>query len=237
MSRSAAESVHSSTFVRRDVGSLYVRHVNQTLAIPVTRVANRLGMTPNGLTAVGVALWVAGCAVVLTFNSSLWGLALAGALWSISYVFDSADGQLARLQRSGSEFGGWLDHTIDAARSLSVSLSIAMVLVIREYGLLPLAFVFIGIIVTETAYFGLLNSPGTDLSQESANRMRGKKRLISEPIRLIAETGVSVWYVLALYSARASVIVFGLWALASAINSVYLLAREFRTLSAQTTRA
>lgn len=237
MKRGASESIPSSTFVRRDVGSLYVRHVNQTLAIPVTRTAYRLGMTPNGLTAVGVALWVAGCAAVLTFYSSIWGLALSGALWSTSYVFDSADGQLARLQHSGSEFGGWLDHTIDAARSLSVSLSIAMVLVIRNFGILPLAFVFIGIIVTETKYFGLLISPSTDLSQESANRVRGKRRLVSEPIRLVAETGVSVWYVLALSSARASIVVFGIWALASAINSAYLLAREFRVLSAQTPRS
>ena len=75
---------------------------------------DRPGITPDGLTLVGLALGLGSAVAAAT---QLWALALA--LWLVSRVIDGVDGALARRRRADgrlsgdSQAGGFLDITAD----------------------------------------------------------------------------------------------------------------------------
>jgi CDP-diacylglycerol--glycerol-3-phosphate 3-phosphatidyltransferase len=70
-------------------------------------------VTPDALTVGGVALCIAGAAVVF-FEYAGWGFYLAGAaLFVIGSILDILDGALARSRGAGSPFGAFLDSTVD----------------------------------------------------------------------------------------------------------------------------
>jgi phosphatidylglycerophosphate synthase len=103
----------------------YLRWVNRPIGRRFAAVAFVLGMTPNQVTAVSGAVSVLGLAVV-AFVPVSWTSALAAAgLLLLGYALDSADGQLARLRRSGNRAGEWLDHVVDAARLPALHLALA----------------------------------------------------------------------------------------------------------------
>ncbi|GAA1688388.1 CDP-alcohol phosphatidyltransferase family protein [Microcella alkalica] len=93
------------------------RPVRALLERPVGALAaalDRPGITPDGLTLVGLALGVASAVAAAT---QLWALALV--LWLVSRVLDGLDGALARRRRADgrvsgdSQAGGFLDITAD----------------------------------------------------------------------------------------------------------------------------
>lgn len=94
----------------------YLRWVNRPLGGQVAVRAAVLGMSPNQLTAVSAALGLAGVVSIVVLPSTSAGL-LGALLLLLGYVFDSADGQLARIQRRGGPAGEWLDHVVDGVRA------------------------------------------------------------------------------------------------------------------------
>jgi phosphatidylglycerophosphate synthase len=47
-----------------------------------------------------------------------------GVFLAAGYVLDSADGQVARLGRTGSPAGEWLDHVVDSVRTPAIHLAV-----------------------------------------------------------------------------------------------------------------
>jgi CDP-diacylglycerol--glycerol-3-phosphate 3-phosphatidyltransferase len=86
----------------------WIRRAGQVFLVPVARLANRAGLTPNLLTLLGLAL-NAVVAVVVSRYSLRWG----GALLILASIFDALDGTLARLTGQQSQFGAFFDSTID----------------------------------------------------------------------------------------------------------------------------
>ncbi len=85
------------------------RSVATVIFTPVAKVAARLGITPNMITY-GSAVIVAG----LSFGLLARGyLGLGGVLLGVVLFADSIDGVLARLTNTGSEYGAFLDSTMD----------------------------------------------------------------------------------------------------------------------------
>lgn len=74
----------------------------------VGRALAGLGLTPNALTVIGVALNVA-VAVIIAVGQAQVG----GALLLVASAFDMLDGAVARATGSSSRFGGFLDSTLD----------------------------------------------------------------------------------------------------------------------------
>src|SRR5690349_9873098 len=68
----------------------------------------RLGLTPNILTLIGLGL-VGAIAVVIATGHE----ALGGILLIFGAGFDATDGSLARLTNRVTKFGGFLDSTLD----------------------------------------------------------------------------------------------------------------------------
>ncbi|MFF2488881.1 CDP-alcohol phosphatidyltransferase family protein [Microbacterium sp. NPDC058062] len=105
----------------------YLRWVNRPLGGRVAVEAAVIGATPNQLTAVSAALGAAGV-LLIGLGSGPWAPPLAALLLLAGYVFDSADGQLSRIQRSGGPAGEWLDHVVDGVRTPLVHVAVAVYL-------------------------------------------------------------------------------------------------------------
>jgi CDP-diacylglycerol--glycerol-3-phosphate 3-phosphatidyltransferase len=76
--------------------------------LTVGRHLAKLGLTPNLLTLVGLAL-NAGVAIVLGLGQPQ----LGGVLLLLASAFDMLDGAVARATNSVTRFGGFLDSTLD----------------------------------------------------------------------------------------------------------------------------
>jgi CDP-diacylglycerol--glycerol-3-phosphate 3-phosphatidyltransferase len=86
----------------------WLRRRSQFILVPIARFMGRVGLTPNALTGLGLLLNIGVAAVLARGATVLGGWLLLGAS-----AFDALDGTLARLTDRQSEFGAFLDSTID----------------------------------------------------------------------------------------------------------------------------
>lgn len=103
----------------------YLRWVNRPLGRRAAAWGDTVGMTPNRMTAVSAVVSLAGIVVLAGVAHPAAGLG-AALLLLIGYVLDSADGQLARLQRRGGPAGEWLDHVVDGIRAPLVHIAVVV---------------------------------------------------------------------------------------------------------------
>ncbi|RBP99291.1 phosphatidylinositol phosphate synthase [Bifidobacterium xylocopae] len=83
---------------------------------PIARGIVHLGITANGVTVIGAA-----GTVVVAFITGLTGWLLPGAvLLAILVAFDSLDGSVASLTGGGTQFGAFLDSTLDRVADWAV---------------------------------------------------------------------------------------------------------------------
>lgn len=100
----------------------YSRYINRPLGRRLAAGAYRLNATPNRVTAVSAVFTFCALAVVALADPTVVTSLTVAALLIIGYGLDAADGQLARLQGSGSPAGEWLDHVVDAFKMGSLHL-------------------------------------------------------------------------------------------------------------------
>jgi len=92
----------------KGVTDLLTKYLWPEAALWLTRLACRLGMSPNAVTAIGAALCVL-AAVLFAHGEYWWGMA-AGLVFM---VLDTVDGKLARCTITSSWWGNVFDHGID----------------------------------------------------------------------------------------------------------------------------
>jgi phosphatidylglycerophosphate synthase len=132
--------------------SMYSHFVNRKLGRLFAASGAALGVSPNLVTAVSAGM--TGGAVLLlalTRPTVVSGFAI-GLLLVVAFALDAADGQLARLQRSGSASGEWLDHVVDAAKCVGIHAAVLIAAyryldVAEEWLLVPLAFQLVAVTV------------------------------------------------------------------------------------------
>lgn len=88
--------------------SNWLREHAQGILNTFARGLGALGLTPNVLTLIGLALM---CGI--GFVIALGNFALAGVLIIVAGIFDALDGSLARLTNRVTRFGAFLDSTTD----------------------------------------------------------------------------------------------------------------------------
>ncbi|MGL3149309.1 CDP-alcohol phosphatidyltransferase family protein [Microbacterium sp. A82] len=103
----------------------YLRWVNRPLGGQVAVIAAAWGWSPNGVTALSATFGALGVGV-LAGVTAWWAGPVAAVLLLLGYILDSADGQLARIQRRGGPAGEWLDHVVDGIRAPLVHIAIAI---------------------------------------------------------------------------------------------------------------
>lgn len=104
----------------------YSRYVNRRLGRLLAAAALRAGLSPNAVTSVSAVFTFTGIALLVLFPpSGAVGISVALCLVA-GYALDSADGQVARMQGSGSPAGEWLDHMVDAVKTSVMPLALAV---------------------------------------------------------------------------------------------------------------
>ena len=92
----------------------YSTFVVRRLSKPLTRVALRLGWTPNAITLLSFAIGIA--AAGLFAVGDRWALVAGAVLLQLSLVVDCVDGEVARATRRFSALGAWLDASTDRVK-------------------------------------------------------------------------------------------------------------------------
>ena len=100
--------------------SLYSRFVNRRLGRMFAALSAYLGMSPNGVTAVSGLMTAAAVVLIAAAPPTLSVGITVAVLLVLGFALDAADGQLARLLERGSPAGEWLDHVVDAAKSVAL---------------------------------------------------------------------------------------------------------------------
>ncbi|CAH0260701.1 MULTISPECIES: CDP-alcohol phosphatidyltransferase family protein [unclassified Arthrobacter] len=138
----------------------YSRYINRRLGRLLAAAAMQAGLGPNAVTVISAAFTFAGIALLMIFPpSGALGIGVALCL-VVGYACDSADGQVARMRGGGSPAGEWLDHMVDAVKTSTMPLALAVGLyrfgaVDRWWLVVPLgaaivsAVLFFGMILTE----------------------------------------------------------------------------------------
>jgi phosphatidylglycerophosphate synthase len=126
---------YSMAWQTRGGGYLYSRTVSDRLGTAVAAIGMRLGTHPTYLTLVNLVLGIGGSVAVLAGRSQdrLAPLLVAGVvLWQVAYIFDCADGQLARVTGKTSAYGASVDIFVDFAVQISVVVAVSSVILSRH---------------------------------------------------------------------------------------------------------
>ena len=95
---------------------------------PATALGRRLaptGIRPNHITLASAALMLAAAGLVATCRGLWLGQFVPAIAMALALILDTADGHLARLQGTASEFGRWLDANLDELGDLTLHAAIA----------------------------------------------------------------------------------------------------------------
>ena len=104
----------------------YSVYVNRPIGRLFATLAYRLGMSPDQVTVASAICTLTALIVIVTVPISAGLGVLVWLLLAVGYALDSADGQVARLRGGGSLAGEWLDHFVDAIKSIGLHLGVAI---------------------------------------------------------------------------------------------------------------
>jgi phosphatidylglycerophosphate synthase len=126
---------YSMAWQTRGGGYWYSRTVSDRLGTVVAAIGMRLGIHPTYLTLVNLVLGIGGSVAILAGRSQgrIAPLLVAGVvLWQVAYIFDCADGQLARVTGKTSAYGASVDIFVDFAVQISVVVAVSSVILSRH---------------------------------------------------------------------------------------------------------
>jgi CDP-diacylglycerol--glycerol-3-phosphate 3-phosphatidyltransferase len=176
---------------------------------PTARGLLRIGLTPNSVTTLG-ALGVIGTALVAYPSGHLFGGTVAICLLALSDLFD---GTMARLSQKGaSEWGGFLDSTIDRVTDSAIALGLLIYLAKKND---DLAFVLIVSIVAGFLV-SYIRAKAESLQIECRGGFAERTERLIILLTAIGFTGLGVEYILTI----------GIWFLA--IASVVTVIQRLR---------
>jgi phosphatidylglycerophosphate synthase len=133
---------------------------------------------------------------LVAFASPAWpvNLAASSAL-ALGLVLDTADGHLARLQGTASEFGRWLDAWLDELCDMALHAAIAWSAFARTGSA---AWLLLGMLYAMGKYTFVVGSTG-DGSSSAPRWPRARPSVLTEVVRLAGHADVRwhLWIVLA----------------------------------------
>lgn len=228
------ESLHrlSSAQKSKRGTSFYLRWVNRPVGRVLAALANSLGMTPNQVTAVSSVVTLAAIAALALVEPSVGlGLAVAVAL-AVGFALDSADGQLARLQKAFSPAGEWLDHMADGVKMVLLHAAVAVSWVRfdmddrPEWGVFPLVFQLSAVAIFSGGLLAdKLMPPSPARTEPQADRASPARSMLLLP----ADYGVICW-TFVLLGTPLFAPVYAVLAVTNAVLMVALLIHWFRQL-------
>jgi len=213
--------------------SLYSRFINRRLGRMFAALGASLGMSPNAVTAVSGLFTAVAIALVATMPPSL-GLGVSVAvLLVLGFALDAADGQLARLLSRGSPAGEWLDHVVDAAKSVALHAAV-LVCAYRHFEvsttwlLLPIAYQVLAVVVFAA---GTLRELLGRLAGSTAPPPTAPRRWWNAVALLPVDFGILALAFVTLAWPQVFVVVYSALFLANLLVGATLLAKWMRELS------
>lgn len=102
---------------------IWTNYLYYFFSLRLVYLIRKTSISPNAVTLFSLFLALLGCVefAVGARTNVLAGLAFV----QVSYVFDCADGQLARYKRQFSPYGGWLDQIADRIKEFAVFFTLA----------------------------------------------------------------------------------------------------------------
>ncbi len=94
-------------------------YVARPLAAPLVMLFSKTSITPNQVTFLGAVVFL-GVIGALVAIPGAWGMVVAALMLELAYLFDCADGQLARITGKTSMVGAYLDFLIDEFKALGL---------------------------------------------------------------------------------------------------------------------
>lgn len=92
---------------RKNFTEFYTKNFSKYFSPYLTLISIRIGITPNGLT---YAMWLTGILAALTFlNENIFFTLIGCFLLLLINIFDTSDGEVARITGQTSDFGITLD--------------------------------------------------------------------------------------------------------------------------------
>ena len=82
-----------------------------------------LNLSPNSITWIGLLLILGNCLLYVFHGSNFY----FGLLLAFSFSFDALDGAVARITKTSSKYGGYLDAVIDRYQEIAIYFTIAYV--------------------------------------------------------------------------------------------------------------
>lgn len=211
----------------------YSRFVNRKAGRLLAAWAYHAGLTPNQVTAISGLFSLAGIVLVGTMRPSV-GLGLVIALClAVGYAFDSADGQLARLQGGGSPAGEWLDHIIDCAKISTLHLAVLVSFYRFGYAdqplhmAIPLLWMFVGAF----SFFVIILNDQIRRAHGTAPPVVAKASMIRSILVSPTDYGVMLLTFVLLGLHEVFLGVYGLLLVANIAYMAMALVRWFRELS------
>ena len=110
--------------MNRDSARLFL---NTHVEVPVARMLDRLGFTPNAVTVLGLV--IAGGGAYLVSTGYLWP---GGVVMLVAGVFDMFDGALARLTGKASNAGALMDSVFDRLSEAAFLLGLLVLFINRS---------------------------------------------------------------------------------------------------------
>jgi phosphatidylglycerophosphate synthase len=98
----------------------------------LARALKNTPVRPNALTLASAALVLGSAAAVAFAGSAGWIRAATATGLAVALVLDTADGHLARLQGTASEFGRWLDGYLDELGDVALHAGVAWAAFVRD---------------------------------------------------------------------------------------------------------
>lgn len=218
----------------------YSRYVNRPLGRILAAVAYAVGLAPNTVTLVSAAVTYSGIAVIALVRPSVWSSIAITALLVIGYALDSADGQVARLQKRSSLNGEWLDHMADVLKIATIHTAVLISWfrffdLPKSWLLVPILFqvvasvFFFGIVLTD-----LLRRISVGTSTSTSTSTSGVNRFRMSPFYSLAvipsDYGFLCLVFLTLWSRTVFVSIYSTLAFANALILCLAGARWFRSI-------
>ena len=159
-------------------------YVARPMAAPLVLLLSRTKVTPNQVTLMGAVVFM-GVIASLILVPDWQGMLPAAAILELAYIFDCADGQLARITKMTSTVGAYLDFLIDEFKALGLvaAFSVRLWLEWERHEWLLVGLVGVCMVAVATSlttfvrrpeYAGVEVKPGVQHKQEIPKSLVGK---------------------------------------------------------------
>lgn len=184
------------------------------LLTPVAGALGQLGLTPNLLTLLGLALNL-GVAVVLALGYTLWG----GWLLLLAGIFDALDGTLARLMGQQTVFGAFLDSTCDRYSEAVVLMGL-MIPFLRNGQQIQVALIFAALIGSVLISYTRARAEGLGLECKVGLLTRFERFLIMAVALILGLVTPALWILAVLTHVTALQRIVHVWRITRENDSV-----------------